>query len=61
MDHQDWETVILSKERKYTPQEIKDYEEKQKEKLEKKRLKIMKSKFHQKLILNLKKLLCKHV
>ena len=55
MDHQDWETVILSKERKYTPQEIKDYEEKQKEKLEKKKAKDNEIKVPPKVNFELKK------
>ena len=37
MDHQDWNTVIFSKEKKYTPEQIKAHEEKQKIKLEKKK------------------------
>ena len=37
MDHQDWDTVVFSKEKKYTPEQIKAYEEKQKEKQEKKK------------------------
>ena len=34
MDHQDWNTVIFSKEKKYTPEQNKAHEEKQKIKLE---------------------------
>ena len=37
MNHQDWNTVIFSKEKKYTPEQIKAYEEKRKEKKEKKK------------------------
>jgi putative transcription factor len=39
MNHQDWTTVILTKnsEKLYTEKQIKEYEEKQKQKLEKKK------------------------
>ena len=39
MDHQDWKTVVFTKDyqKEYTPQEIKAFEEKQKAKLEKKK------------------------
>ncbi len=37
MEHQDLKVVVLSKNKSYTPQQIKDYEEKQKAKLEKKK------------------------